>query len=535
MVKFTIQQNKLLKKGRELFNVKNNSDLLAIGGAFYGKLNSIGVDSDDTVGAGIGTTISNKVRKGMKMKYNIDNLRDLTDKDGLAQLPYSNFIGPGTDMESALAAGPVSNGPASIKNTEGLSADAIARQHDIAYGEAAKSKYSKDEKYRMIQEADAWMIDQVKKLPDSKTKSVILKSLQAKYALEKTTGKLVYGGKFIPSNNKKWLEDNIDAIINNQTITGQFDTKIRSREDKIKENLAALKKEEDEKKAKEFEAKKPYSQADKSILGNDTPLYQYYEKVDYKTKNEKYQYVISFPKNPSIVVRPPVEYTDLKSIEDPSTGDMYIYRFPVHPIDDEGNYSIDGFENSVVLERDKKDGYAPVSYQPSLLTALIKISQNRFSFDILEIDKLKQYGFIDKKNLMNYQTNFKGIEVNRTVLPGAPSLDESKRIRFADRPAEVSPDVLLQRLKDSYQILKNIKLYNALTRSEKAKYRKSFKLALLGLIQLRPQLQDMTETFFRKDGRLVDQPDLNRNPVYSSSDFIGLIERTMAGPKVYLD
>ena len=89
-MRFNIPENKVLKKGRQLFNVQTNDELLKIGGAFFANLATPPIEQ---VAGGLGTNVSNIVRRKMKSKYKIDNLRELTDKDGLTQLPYSNFIG----------------------------------------------------------------------------------------------------------------------------------------------------------------------------------------------------------------------------------------------------------------------------------------------------------------------------------------------------------------------------------------------------------------------------------------------------------
>ena len=348
---------KVLKEGRMLFNTDNDG-LTRIAGAFYASLET---DAPAAVveGAGIAKTVMNATRRVMKRRYGIPNLRDLTDKDGLTQLPYSNFIGPGTDLDSALKAGPVTAGPAGEdKNANGMSADEIAKQHDLLYENAAN--LSPEEKFKAIQYADKWMIDEVETLPDSRTKSLILKSLKVKYAAEKARGKVIYGGKeyskgklkfkplrggqWVQTNSKDFAEKSIDAIINGKVRTGKLTTRIKTRADKIAENLKIKKDSEDEEKAKEIEKTKPFGEADKSILNSDAKMSKQFHKVDYKNKDTVYRYAVFFKKNHDITERPPIEWKEIKEITDYSTGDKYVYNFCVHVLD-EDTYGVDNVDN----------------------------------------------------------------------------------------------------------------------------------------------------------------------------------------------
>ena len=462
-MRFNIPENKVLKKGRQLFNVQTNDELLKIGGAFFANLATPPIEQ---VAGGLGTNVSNIVRRKMKSKYKIDNLRELTDKDGLTQLPYSNFIGPGTDLEDALEYGPVTAGPAAEKNANGLSADEIAKQHDLMYHNVDTGGFSDQDKFDMIQHADRWMIGEVETLPDSKTKRVILESLRAKYNLEKLRGKLFYGGKFRPLTREEFLQASIDAVISG--TTAKLNKKIETREDRVAKNLEKLKKEKDEVKAALVEKNKPYSQADKSILNSNGPMWMYYEPVDYNKKTNKYHHVLTFPKDEKIKDedRPPIEYVETAEVKDPSTGDTYVYSFPVYKTGD-GKFRID-FMSDVTLVRDGKV-YKTPDDESNLFTALKKLADDNVNFDDDEVEALKKHGFVDKDDYVRYQ--IENVEINRQALPGKPNLRQEKRIRVKAQTDESYEKTLVKKFKKMLGIMLDEEKYKSV---DQAKLRDEF-------------------------------------------------------------
>jgi hypothetical protein len=139
-------------------------------------------------GGSLTTAGQNVLRRAAKKIYNIPNLRMLVDGEGPHWLT-SNYVGPGTNLEEADKYGPTD------------AADAIARDHDIAYDKAGKllmgKKISKEEALHMIHEADEVMIAAIKALPESERgigTRLASRILQSKKWFEKKTGIIVHGG-----------------------------------------------------------------------------------------------------------------------------------------------------------------------------------------------------------------------------------------------------------------------------------------------------------------------------------------------------
>ena len=545
--RYDIKTNKVLKAGRLLFNTDNDG-LTRIAGAFFAELEGETVENPTTVeGAGIAKTIMNTTRKVMKKKYNIPNLRDLTDKDGLTQLPYSNFIGPGTDLDSALKAGPVVSGPAGEdKNANGLSADAIAKQHDLLYYNA-ESITDPNEKFKAIQDADAWMIGEVESLPDSKTKSLILKALKVKYAAEKARGKLFYGGKlkfkpliagqvvfdknqptlragqWRPTSKKEYIEDSIEAIIDGKVRTGTFNKKIKTRQDVINENLKIKKELEDEEKAAEIEKKKPFSEADKSILNLDKKMYK-----QFFTDSEKsYKYVVFFKKNNDIKERPPIEWAEMDEITDYSTGDKYIYNFPIHILDSE-TYGIDNIPEVTMFR--SKGKYVVHGYD-NLITGLEKLANVEYNLTQPEIDSLNKYGFIDndRKIVLQIKPEFIN-EINAYEIGDNKKKTQSKVIQSTTIP-EIPEAIewqnpskafrLFYNSFDEYVKLSSVNLPKDKDENKKAQTKRKEARTRLSsvLTTILENTQDRKTIFFVEFGNIIASGQSDTIIVKSSSDW----------------
>jgi hypothetical protein len=519
-MRFKIHENKILKKGRELFNVQDNSELLRIGSGFYAELDK------STIGAGVGTVSSNLVRAGLKSKYKIGNLRMLTEDDGLLQLPYSNFIGPGTNLDSALKYGPVENGPASIKNSNGLSADQIAKQHDLMYHDVKTGNYTEKEKFNKIQQADDWMISEVRKLPDSKTRSLILKSLTTKYLAERASGKLYYGGRFIKSDNKKWLNDNMDAIINGTVFTGSLNTKVKTREQKIKDNLDKKKKEKDEQDAAEIEKKKPQSERDKSILHTDEV--GYYDKNLSLDKKKRYKYILTLPKDiNNNADRPPVEYLSIDPIVD-YLGDEYIFRFPIFRIDEnEGSFGIDNIYD-IILKRDGEEYSNFENTDLNILNVLRYLANYELEEEeepVYKLEKkylriLQKFGILKDINTGEYTFQIPDVEVNRSTIGDYIYSKEHIKPIMLDKESIKDNNRRFNYVLE--KIVKNLRLiYNK--NETKRKTARSYINSIINKLSIQKNDidQDNRPMFYNVKGKYMTRPVTNRIVGYTP-DFVKL-------------
>lgn len=411
-----IRKNTILKKGRGLFNVQNNDELFKIAGSYFASL----VDDEKKSASGLGTTAMNLVRKKMKNDYNIDNLRALTDDDALQQLPYSNYIGPGTDILNADQYGPVNSGPASDKNSNNLSADHIAMIHDHAYNDASKKPVSM--RFDLIQKADKDMLSEVKLLPESKTKKLIYASILAKYKLENKLGKLLYGGRYFKKIKKGSglryidtvtnLENHIEGIILDKialpkkSTTAELNLEVETVDKAIKKKIAEIKKEKDLETAAISELNKPNSEANNGIIdtySKTNSALNDYIKIGVPRK-KKMNYILYFPKDKNIANsdRRVLHYIETDVIVDPVTNDTYKYKFPVNK-----DLKVDLLDFE--LERDDENENKYVS-EDTLFSALQKISENRQSeLNSIEIEYLKENDFIvfesNEIPYFNFQSN----------------------------------------------------------------------------------------------------------------------------------
>lgn len=414
------EKNKILKAGRTLFKVKNNQQLYKIAGAYFASLvEDIDEPEKIEIGSGIGTTAMNAIRSKTADYYDIPNLRQLTDQDGLKQLNYSNYIGPGTDLDHADKYGPVTNGPASILNKNGLSADHIAKIHDHEYSNAAKKPV--DQRFDLIQQADKNMLREISTLPDSKTKKLIYSAINGKYKIENKLNRLLYGGayfkrkkigsgiKYIDSISN--LENHIENIIRDKialpkrSIEGKLLLEVETLENSVKKKLDLIKKEKDLETAAKSESYKPNNEADNGIINTYTKsgnkaFYDYLKPDAVRPRTMKY--IIYFKKDPLVTERPSFAYIHTSKIIDPATNDSYIYAFPVNKDLIADNFKFKFIKN----DNDKyesKDG-------DDLYSALQKVADNdQDNLNKIEIAELVKMDFIKHLSrempYFNFQTS----------------------------------------------------------------------------------------------------------------------------------
>lgn len=115
---------------------------------------------------------------------------------GENHFPCHNFTGPGTQIEKRIERGdqPVD------------AVDAIAKAHDLEYYTIEKDKsLSKEQKAKLIQEADEKMLERLRSSPESLAKYAAQLGIGSKNALEKVASAIlnkpisIYGGCAPPS------------------------------------------------------------------------------------------------------------------------------------------------------------------------------------------------------------------------------------------------------------------------------------------------------------------------------------------------
>lgn len=467
------EKNKILKAGRTLFKVKNNQQLYKIAGAYFASLVEDIEPEKIEIGSGIGTMAINVIRKKTADYYDIPNLRQFTDKDGLKQLNYSNYIGPGTDLDDADKYGPVTNGPASILNQNGLSADHIAKIHDHEYSNAAKKPV--DQRFDLIQQADKNMLKEISLLPDSKTKKLIYGAINGKYKIENKLNRLLYGGsyfkrkkiasgiKYIDSISN--LENHIENIIRDKialpkrSIEGKLLLEVETLENSVKKKLDLIKKEKDLETAAKAESYKPNDEADNGIINTYTKsgnkaFYDYLEPDE--PRNRTMKYIIYFKKDEKVTERPSFAYIHTNKILDPATGDSYIYAFPVNK-----ELIADNFKFQFVKKNKEYES------KDNLFSALQKISNNIDTLNQTEIIELVKMDFIKRSEnelpYFNFQTReyntieryvddnkFLGIKPDKIEIKGVLSekeYSEYKNNKAANEKLIISTELLSQKNK----------------------------------------------------------------------------------------
>jgi len=305
--------------------------------------------------------------------------------------------------------------------------------------------------------------------------------------------------------------------------TGTFNKKIKTRQDVINENLKIKKELEDEEKAAEIEKKKPFSEADKSILNLDKKMYK-----QFFTDSEKsYKYVVFFKKNNDIKERPPIEWAEMDEITDYSTGDKYIYNFPIHILDSE-TYGIDNIPEVTMFR--SKGKYVVHGYD-NLITGLEKLANVEYNLTQPEIDSLNKYGFIDndRKIVLQIKPEFIN-EINAYEIGDNKKKTQSKVIQSTTIP-EIPEAIewqnpskafrLFYNSFDEYVKLSSVNLPKDKDENKKAQTKRKEARTRLSsvLTTILENTQDRKTIFFVEFGNIIASGQSDTIIVKSSSDW----------------
>lgn len=130
-------------------------------------------------GGGVLNDIRNKLRKAI-------NPNSEPAFSGEYHIPAYNYCGPGTRYKERKARGD--------KPINAL--DAVCERHDGRYQAVSDNKsLSKDDRARLVREADQAMLSEMKNVPNSLAKGLAKMGIGGKSLIEKIIRRPIYGGK----------------------------------------------------------------------------------------------------------------------------------------------------------------------------------------------------------------------------------------------------------------------------------------------------------------------------------------------------